>query len=119
MLWIWNWTSRLLLLLSLAVLCKILVIVWPDGRRRESLTAIASVAALLVAICGVALWTIGSWIGESHLTYRRSHQRADSKKPDKSEGVVRPAAAAQATETLDIAEKARPRRRLQVDTADL
>jgi hypothetical protein len=77
---IWKWASRLLLLLALSVLCATMVSVWPDGRDLDPME-FAAIAILLVATGGVALWTMGVWIGEPR---GPSHERAGAKERNKS-----------------------------------
>lgn len=77
---VWRWTSRLLSLLALAVLCATMVTVWPDGRDLEP-TEFAALAILLVSTGGVALWTMGVWIGDPH---GLSHERPEAEQSYKS-----------------------------------
>lgn len=83
---VWNWASRILLLLALAVLCSILVVVWPDDPHLNSPIELASVAVLLVATISVAVWTVGAWIGEPRWRQVRPQQRSDLKRADGTKG---------------------------------
>jgi hypothetical protein len=77
---VWRWASRLLLILALALLCATTITLWPNDRDLEPID-FAAVAILLVSTGGVALWTIGVWIGEPRGPL---HERTEAER-DKSE----------------------------------
>lgn len=72
---VWRWVSGLLLVLALSVLAATLVVVWPDSRHLDDLMDIAGVGALLIATGGVALWTIGTLIGEPRSSSSKSPEQ--------------------------------------------
>ena len=70
---LWVWTFRLLLLLSLAVLCSTLSTIWPDDRS-SGWIEIAGALMLTLTTGGVALWTVAAWIGNAHPGQRNARQ---------------------------------------------
>jgi hypothetical protein len=58
---VFNWMVRLLLPLSLGLLGATLGAVWPDSRHHGWMDFAGS-GALLLAMIGVAFWTLSAWV---------------------------------------------------------